>query len=375
MQLPNSLDQPLDVSADQVLKVIEDVISHVQILPDFQFSHPCYSPLALEPELFDSLQQLSTQRQDEYLRWRLGSYLFNLYEVKGSTVKLEPKSKAVSLPIQDGPVQNASLGVHSPFYEHLHTQNSGKGYFDPGWFVLRQEQDGLFAVQKNRLTLHVQSDRHLQASEEPVAIGAEVAIHLPSNRIEQGCYVALSNAGPVDLDREQIVNVYFNLPPEDLGLLMGSLTIAVNALNIPFTFKVPYDPEECDRPDAGTLSIHKTDYATAYPVLQTLYQSLQPSFRSEVPLFTKCLAPGLALAEQPVDAITPQERFGMHRFQAIAQGLIQAWRQNQDATAARMSYVLQSFAEHHIDPHRPYLNPDSEDVYTLLVDRAEPTLS
>jgi HopA1 effector protein family len=368
MQLPNSLDQPLDVSADRVFKVLEDVIQGVQILPDFQFSHPHYSPLALEPKMFNSLQQLSTQRQDEYLRWRLGSYLFSLYKLGGISLQLDPKSEAVSLPIQDGPVQNTALGVHSPFYEHLHTQNAGKGYFDPGWFVLRQEQDGLFAVQKNRLTLHVNGDRHLQPSEKPVTMGNVVAIHLPSNRIEQGCYSALGNAGPVDLDCEQIVNLYFNLPSEDLGLLMGSLTIALNALNIPFTFKVPYDPEECDRPDAGTLSIHKTHYATAYPTLQTLYQSLQPSFRLEVPLFTKCLAPGLALAEQPVGAITPQEHFGMHRFQAIAQGLIQAWRQNQDAAAARMSYVLQSFAEHHIDPQRPYLNPDSEDVYALLLD-------
>ena len=367
MQLPNSLDQLLDVSADRVLKVLEDVIQHVQILPDFQFSHPRYSPLALEPEMFNSLQQLSTQCQDEYLRWRLGGYLFSLYELGDVALQLEPKSEAVSLPIQDGPVQNTALGVHSPFYEHLHTQNAGKGYFDPGWFVLRKEQDGLFAVRKDELTIHVIGDRHLQPSEEPVTIGDVVAIHLPSNRIEKGCYSALGNAGPVDLDREQVVNVYFNLPPEDLALLMGSLTITLNDLNIPFTFKVPYDPEDCDRPDAGIISIYKIHWCTVYPALQNLYR-LQTSFRPELPLFTKCLAPGLALAEQPTDVITPQESFGMHRFQVIAQGLIQAWRQSEDAAAARMSYVFQSFAEHHIDPHRPYLSPNAEDVYAPLVE-------
>jgi hypothetical protein len=375
MQMPNSPDQPLDASADQVLKVIEDIIRHVQILPNFQFSHPRHSPLALEPEIFNSLQQLSTQRQNEYLRWRLGSYLFNLYEAEGSTVKLEQKFEAVSLPIQDEPVQNTALGVHSPFYERLHTQNAGKGYFDPGWLVLRQEQDDLFAVRKDGLTIHISGERHLHSSDEPVAIGDEVAIHLPSNRIEQGCYVALSNAGPVDSYREQIVNIYFNLKSEDLGLLMETLTIALNALSIPFTLKVPYDPKDCDRPDTGILRIHKTDRATVFPALQTLYPSLQPSFRPAVPLFTKCLAPGLALSEQPTSVITSQESFGMHRFQAIAQGLIQAWRQNQDAAAARMSYILKSFAEHHIDPSCPYLNPGSEDVYGFFVAQAEAPLS
>ncbi len=363
MQLPNSTDQ-LNPPADQVLKVLEDVVNHVQILPNFDFSHPQHPPLALEPDIFNSLQQLSTQRQDDYLRWRLGRYLLSFYEVVGRAV-LEPNSEAVNLPIRDESAQNMTLGVHSAFYERLHTQNAGTGYFDPGWQVLRQEPDGLFAVQKHGLTMHVSRERHLQPSDEPVTIGDKAAVHLPSNRIEQGCYVALSNAGSVKPDHAQIVNLYFNLQSENLGLVMGSLTTALNALNIPFTFKVPYDPEDCNRPDAGTLCIYTAHYDSVYSTLQTLYQSLQPSFHPDVPLFTKCLAPGLALAEQPMDIITPQETFGLHRFQAIAQGLIVGWRQNL-SPAATMESVLQSFTEHHIDPSHPYLNVGSEDCYTLL---------
>jgi HopA1 effector protein family len=367
MQLSNSKDL-LDTPADRVLKVLEDVVIEIQILPDFQFSQPHHAPLALEPEICNSLQQLPTQRQDQYLRWRLGSYLLSLYEAEGTPVKLEPKSEAVSLPIQDEPVQNTALGVHSSFYGRLHTQNIGKGYFDPGWQVLRQESDGLFAVRKNGLTLHI-GDRHLQAPDRQLAIGDEVAIRIPSNRIEQGCYVALSNVGPVDPDREPVANIYFNLQPDDLVFLMGALTTPLNALHRPFTLKVPYDSEDCDRPDSGVLSIHKTDWAAVYSILQLLYPSLQRLLRPEVPLFTKRLAPGLALAEQPIDTITLQENFGMHRFQAIAQGLIQAWRQNEDTAAARMSCVLQSLAEHQVDIYSPYLNPGSEDVYTTLVTR------
>lgn len=382
MQLLNStdqpidqlLDQPLNASAERVLKVLEDVVSHIQIPPSFHFSHPRYLPLDLEPEIYNSLQQLSAQRQDEYLRWRLGCYLFSLYEAGGSPVQLESKSEAVSLPIQDEPVQNMTLGVHSTFYRSLDTHNAGKGYFDPGWQVLRQDHDGLFAVHKNGLTLHV-DDRHLQPSAPAVAIGDVIAILLPHNRLEQGCYVALGNAGPVEPDCRPIIHLCFNLPSENMTLLMGSLTHALNALNIPFAFKVPYDPEDYDRRDSGVLSLYKADYTTLYPTLQTLYSAHQAAFRLEVPLFTKCIALGLGLAEQPVDVITPRESFAMHRFQAIAQGLIQAWRQNQDSGAARMRYVLQSFAAHHIDLQHPYLNLGAEDVYALLEDCPEATLS
>jgi hypothetical protein len=310
MPLPNSTNRPSDASAVRLLNILEDITNHVQILPSFEFSHSHHSPLALEPEIFNSLQQLSPQLQNRYLRWRLGSYLFSLYEAGSSKTQLESGSGSVSLPIQDEPVQNMALGVHSPFYKQLQAQNAGQGYFDPGWLVLRQEQDGLFAVQKDGLTLQV-DDRNLPPSDEPIAIGTEVAIRLPSNRLEQGCYVALSNVGPVDPVRAQIVNVYFNLQPEDLVFLMGALTTPLNALNRPFTLKVPYDFEDCDRPDGGVLSLYKTDWAAVYPILQSLYPSLQRLLRPEVPLFTKCLASGLALAEQPLDAITPQESFGM----------------------------------------------------------------
>ena len=218
--------------------------------------------------------------------------------------------------------------------------------------------------------MHGSRERHLQPSENPVAIGNDVAVHLPSNRIEQGCYVALSNVVPVDPSQGQIVNVYFNLPSEGFGLLMGALTTALNALDIPFVLKVPYDAEDCDRLDAGVLCIYKTHCATAYPILQTLYQTLKHSFRPEVPLFTKRLAPGLALAEQPIDVITPQESFSLHRFQAIAQGLIVGWRQNL-SPAVTMQSILQSFTEHHIDLCHPYLNFGSEDCYTLLIYEAD----
>jgi HopA1 effector protein family len=372
MPLLNSIDPSLDASAVKVLDTLEDIVNYVQILPNFDFSHPVHLPLALEPEIFNSLQQLSPELQDKYLTWRLGCYLSSLYEMGGGKTQIKPKDEeaAGSLSIQDEPAQNMALGIHSSFYKRLHTQNAGKGYFDLGWRVLRQEPDGLFAVQKNGLTLYVSRERHLQPSDEPVAIGDKVAVHLPSNQIEQGCYAALGNIGPVDPAQGQIVNLYFNLPSEGFELLMGALTTALNALKIPFVFKVPYDPEDCDRPDAGVLCIYRTQCATAYPALETLYQSLQPSFRPEVPLFTKRLAPGLGLAEQPIGVITPQESFGLHRFQAIAQGLIVGWRQN-FSPAATMEGVLQSFTEHHIDPSHPYLNVGSEDCYTLLVYKAD----
>jgi hypothetical protein len=37
---------------------------------------------------------------------------------------------------------NTLLGVDLAFYEQLHQSNQGKGYFDRGWLVVKEESDG-----------------------------------------------------------------------------------------------------------------------------------------------------------------------------------------------------------------------------------------
>jgi len=51
------------------------------------------------------------------------------------------------LALQQNLENNTLLGVDLGFYERLHESN-GKGYFDPGWQVLRQESDGSLQSQK-----------------------------------------------------------------------------------------------------------------------------------------------------------------------------------------------------------------------------------
>jgi hypothetical protein len=65
------------------------------------------------------------------------------------------------------------------FYNRLHQSNSGTGYFDPGWYVLREESDGSLAVTKGSLRLHIERDRHLQPAQQAAVVGDSVAIRMP----------------------------------------------------------------------------------------------------------------------------------------------------------------------------------------------------
>jgi HopA1 effector protein family len=365
--------QPLDTSNTRLQSALEDIVHYIQIQPNFWIGHSLHPPLELRAEVFNGLQLLPVNLQNQYLRLRLGSYISNFYDTSNEKVRNQPNADLENATHQESSAQNMAQGIHSAFYKSLHKNNSGQGYFDPGWLVLREASDGLLAVQKDGLTLHVSRDRHISPTEKAVAIGEMVAVHLPRNRLESGCYVAVGNQGPVQFSESepcQMIDIYFNLSAEAIITVMADLTSALNDLNLPFIFKVPYEADECDRYDTGVLNFDKSHYADIQPVLARIYQTHQSEFRPEVPLFAKQLAPGLALAEDPLHRFTPQESFSINRCQTIADGLLKAWRDGQESPEARMNAILESFATHGIDLKNPYLNPESMDCYSPIKDSA-----
>lgn len=79
-------------------------------------------------------------------------------------------------------------------------------------------------------------------------------------------------------------------------------------------------------------------------------------FKSEIPLFTKQLAIGLGLAEEPDQKFAVQESFGMNRCQIVANGLLEAWYQGDDLPEVRMQAILGQFSHLGIELQRPYVN-------------------
>jgi HopA1 effector protein family len=356
-QSPDTFDMPLT-------QVLEDIAAHIRIQANLGISHPHYDLLELRPEISNSLQALSIALQDQYLRFRLGNYLYSIYDSGGDLSRLAPDSE--NGPIQSRPALNMALGVKSSFYTALHDQNTGEGYFDPDWLVLREASDGLLAVQKDGLTLHVSRDRHLAQAHRSAEIEDRVAVRFPRNLLEDHCYVAVGNAGPaLTSDRPEddpLIHIYFNLNAESIIALMKDLTTALNSLDVPFKFRVPLDETDCDRPDVVSLTFNKAHYRAIQPLLGGIYQRHQAQYRPKTPFFTKFLAPGLALAEQPRQPFTVQESFSLNRYQIVAEGLLTAWRQQNNDPAERMSAIRQSFAAHSINLNCPYLNAGSEDL-------------
>ncbi len=370
MQLLNYPEIQLsNLTNGRLLDVLQDIVNKVEIQSNFSILHPDYKPLEIPSEAVERFQRMPEEMQQKYLSLQLRSFLYGIY-YNGSmrnTLAPEGDTEAAPLDLEN----NTVLGVDVGFYQRLHDSNSGTGYFDPGWSVIREEGDGSLAVTKGGLRLHIERDKHLQVSEQTVVVGDLVAIRTPKNRVQNGFYMAIGNLESHRLEdakgQRVTVRIYFNFTPEGAVGVMGSLTRRLNEMEIPFHFKVLYNPKDYGRHDSGVLYFDKSDYEVVKEVLKTVYAEHQSHFQPEIPLFTMQLAPGLGLAEEPDQKFAQQESFGMNRCQIVANGLLEVWHQGDDSTEGRMKAILGQFSMLGIDLKRVYLNANSEDIYNSLI--------
>jgi hypothetical protein len=364
----------LATPANLLLTALEDIVSNIQIESNFCIRHPNYQPFSLPGKVTARFQQTPEILQHKYLSLLLRNFLFGIYYSGYLKTTLNLNRNAGNFAPHQNLENNTVLGIDVEFYQRLHASNHGTGYFDPGWQVLREESDGSLAVTKDGLTLHVErvsvappaQDRHLKLADRSATVGDLVAIPMPRNLVQNGFYIAVGDAG-LDMN-PQTVKIYFNFTSSGAIAVMESLTKELNKIGIPFKFKVIYNPSDYGRYDAGVLDFDRSNYQAIRQIIQSIYLENRSQFHSDVPLFAKLLAPGLALAEEPDRKfeLTSPDSFGINCCQIVADALLEALDKGDESPEARMTFIRQHFSTFGIELQRPYLNANSEDIYTPL---------
>jgi type 2 lantibiotic biosynthesis protein LanM len=167
----------------------------------------------------------------------------------------------------------------------------------------------------------------------------------------------------------QLLRFYWNLTPAGAAPLMRSLTSELNRAGLPFSFKVVNAPSGFTRCDAGVLYVRKSDYEAVSGIVRLIYPKIADNLNQRVPAFTKRLAPGLGLAEDPGRKL---DSFGLHRCRLLAEGLIRASRQRNDSLPHRLQVVWDHFARNGISLEKPFLSSGSKDVYHFELPKAQP---
>jgi hypothetical protein len=113
------------------------------------------------------------------------------------------------------------------------------------------------------------------------------------------------------------------------------------------------------RCDSTVLYILEQDYVRVAQLLAGIYKTIASGLRKPIPAFTKQIAPGLGLAEDPGG----NESFSLHRCRLLADGIIRAFEQLKDSLESRIEIVTARFAEDGISLGKPFLGRNSEDGY------------
>jgi hypothetical protein len=144
-------------------------------------------------------------------------------------------------------------------------------------------------------------------------------------------------------------------------LLTSSLTENLNRLQVPFRFKTGIESHSYGRLDAAVLYVHKRFYPITARLLAPVYDRVRGELLPGTPIFTKPLAPGLGLAEDPGTG----ESFGMQRCKLLAEAILSAPASTADAAARRPSLdaVVERLQAAGVRADFPYLSPGSADQY------------
>lgn len=248
------------------------------------------------------------------------------------------------------------------FVEGLSRANAGSGCREAGWEVTEVVAEEV-AVRRHRLTLWVTRADLDTADGEAIPCGAKVTLRMAKElrSISPGYYLALGDRADPEDDAAPLVRMYWNLKPEGSEGFLRDATSVLNRNGFFFRLKLLNDVSAYTRCDAAVLYVRRVDYAPISLALAAVYARVAAHLKALTPAFTKMLAPGLGVAEDPGGT----ESFGQHRCRLLAEGLIRSYEQGVASLDGRLQVVSDCFKAAGLGVDRPYLGPGSLDPYTF----------
>ena len=201
----------------------------------------------------------------------------------------------------------------------------------------------------------------LDAAFEPPKEGQRVVICFPRESVttqEQFYFIFGETVGEYE-ENYNLLRLYWNVCPEGAATLMRLLIESLNRFQVPFHLKCLRHRENFDRRDAAVLYVTKKHYRMTALLAAEVHDRIRDLLLPDTPLFTKRLAHGLGLAEDP------GSNFGQNRCRILAETLRAAHEKGLVTAAERWTELERQFTDRGLVLEKPYLNPGSADRYEL----------
>ena len=146
---------------------------------------------------------------------------------------------------------------------------------------------------------------------------------------------------------------YLNVRPDAAPRVFRTVVGGLESAGVVFAAKLLDNPANFGRPDAAVFYTTRADAAALVRCATAAWSA--EAFGAEVPAFTREVAPGIAVADDPGDGAS----FGFHRCGLIARGLSAA---SAPDPHVRLGAIIDAFLQAGIDPARPHLGPGQAEL-------------
>jgi len=144
---------------------------------------------------------------------------------------------------------------------------------------------------------------------------------------------------------------FLHLQPGTAPDVFARFVTTLDGYGLGFRAVLAGDPAACRRADTAVVTVRRDDVPAVARAAQRQWVRAPFALSPSAPAFTRQIAPGVALADQPGAGTS----FGRHRCGLVAAGLVAAGHGADAAT--RRATVLDHLTAAGLDPAAPHLNP------------------
>ena len=262
------------------------------------------------------------------------------------------------------PMETAQVTHNQPLVQLLSGANNTQDAWETGWQIQEMLPTGQIRAGKNSRSRWMWPGEFVSRDVTGLApgIGSYVNIFFPkeSTVMQPGFYFAYSQTFIDQSDDLNIVRFYWHVEESGAPDMVRAISTHLNRFLVPYRFKVLNNQHAFNRSDAAVLFLNKKYYPIVSELMPEIYKAVKDGLKPEVPLFSKKLAPGIGLAEDPGNG----DSFGMSRCRMLAEGIWSAYSGGLQTVEERFDEVAAQFERYGVSLERPYLNSGSADQYT-----------
>jgi hypothetical protein len=261
------------------------------------------------------------------------------------------------------PMETAQIAHNEGLVQLLSTANDTQDAWESGWLIAEMLPTGQIRASKNGRSRWIWPGEFVSRDITGLApgIGTHVNIFFPkeSTTMQPGFYFAYSKAFVDYTDDTNIIRFYWHVDEKGAPDLVRAISSNLNRFLVPYRFKVLNNLHAFNRSDAAVLFLNKKYYRIVMELMPDIYGKVKGGLNPEIPLFSKQIAPGVGLAEDPGNG----DSFGMSRCRMLAEGLWSAHSLDLQTVDERFDEVSRQFERYGVSLARPYLNSGSADQY------------